>query len=175
VTSTVSRSAGCATGCSRTSPDRHIGHVIALRKRYWPLALTPEQWEDVCTGGNEDKFHNWWPTLLGHNRWVRLAPDSLCIPPLPARTNLRVHAGGALSQRRAAVQTTSAARRAEEARTSRSPLLPGSASGRGCPHAGGAGAQSHHGTVSIIARDLGVVIVLNLFERDGDRTYDTHP
>jgi hypothetical protein len=29
----------------------YIGHVIALRKRYWPLALTPEQWEDVCTGG----------------------------------------------------------------------------------------------------------------------------
>src|SRR5512138_697409 len=25
------------------------------------------------------------------------------------------------------------------------------------------------------ARDLGVVVVLNLFERDGDRTYDTSP
>jgi len=27
----------------------YIGHVIALRKRYWPLALTPEQWDKVCT------------------------------------------------------------------------------------------------------------------------------
>lgn len=23
-------------------------HVIALRKKYWPLALTPEQWEKIC-------------------------------------------------------------------------------------------------------------------------------
>ena len=22
----------------------YIGHVIGLRKKYWPLALTPEQW-----------------------------------------------------------------------------------------------------------------------------------
>jgi len=27
----------------------YIGHVITLRKKYWPLALTPEQWEDICT------------------------------------------------------------------------------------------------------------------------------
>ena len=27
----------------------YIGHVIALRKKYWPLALTPEQWEKVCS------------------------------------------------------------------------------------------------------------------------------
>jgi hypothetical protein len=27
----------------------YIGHVIALRKKYWPLALTPEQWERICT------------------------------------------------------------------------------------------------------------------------------
>ena len=27
----------------------YIGRVITLRKKYWPLALTPEQWEDVCT------------------------------------------------------------------------------------------------------------------------------
>lgn len=26
----------------------YIGHVIALRKKYWPLSLTPEQWEEVC-------------------------------------------------------------------------------------------------------------------------------
>ena len=30
----------------------YIGHVIALRKRYWPLALTPEQWEEICTAAN---------------------------------------------------------------------------------------------------------------------------
>jgi hypothetical protein len=26
----------------------YIGHVIALRKKYWPLALMPEHWEKVC-------------------------------------------------------------------------------------------------------------------------------
>jgi hypothetical protein len=30
----------------------YIGHVIALRKKYWPLALTPEQWEGVCSARN---------------------------------------------------------------------------------------------------------------------------
>jgi hypothetical protein len=25
----------------------YIGHVIGLRKRYWPLSFTPEQWETV--------------------------------------------------------------------------------------------------------------------------------
>ena len=27
----------------------YIGHVITLRKKYWPLALTPEQWETICS------------------------------------------------------------------------------------------------------------------------------
>lgn len=27
----------------------YIGHVIALRKKYWPLALMPEQWEKICS------------------------------------------------------------------------------------------------------------------------------
>ena len=27
----------------------YVGHVIALRKKYWPLALTPEQWEKICS------------------------------------------------------------------------------------------------------------------------------
>jgi len=27
----------------------YIGLVIGLRKKYWPLALTPEQWEKICT------------------------------------------------------------------------------------------------------------------------------
>jgi hypothetical protein len=27
----------------------YIGHVITLRKKYWPLALTPEQWEKICS------------------------------------------------------------------------------------------------------------------------------
>ena len=27
----------------------YVGHVIALRKKYWPLSLTPEQWEAICT------------------------------------------------------------------------------------------------------------------------------
>ena len=26
----------------------YVGHVVELRKRYWPLALTPEQWEKMC-------------------------------------------------------------------------------------------------------------------------------
>jgi hypothetical protein len=24
--------------------------VIQLRKKYWPLSLTPEQWEKICSG-----------------------------------------------------------------------------------------------------------------------------
>ena len=28
---------------------QYIGHVITLRKKYWPLALTPELWEKVCS------------------------------------------------------------------------------------------------------------------------------
>jgi hypothetical protein len=27
----------------------YVGLVITLRKKYWPLALTPEQWEKLCT------------------------------------------------------------------------------------------------------------------------------
>ena len=27
----------------------YVGHVIGLRKKYWPLALTPEQWETICS------------------------------------------------------------------------------------------------------------------------------
>ena len=26
----------------------YITHVIALRKKYWPLSLTPEQWQVIC-------------------------------------------------------------------------------------------------------------------------------
>jgi len=25
----------------------YVGHVITLRKKYWPLSFTPEQWETV--------------------------------------------------------------------------------------------------------------------------------
>jgi hypothetical protein len=32
----------------------YIGHVIALRKKYWPLALTPEQWEKICADAGKD-------------------------------------------------------------------------------------------------------------------------
>lgn len=31
----------------------YIGHVITMRKKYWPLALTPEQWEKVCSGSEK--------------------------------------------------------------------------------------------------------------------------
>ncbi len=30
----------------------YIGRVIALRKKYWPLSLTPEQWEALCADKN---------------------------------------------------------------------------------------------------------------------------
>ena len=26
----------------------YVDRVIALRKRYWPLSLTPDQWEEIC-------------------------------------------------------------------------------------------------------------------------------
>jgi hypothetical protein len=32
----------------------YVGHVVALRRRYWPLALTPEQWERVMNRGSGD-------------------------------------------------------------------------------------------------------------------------
>jgi hypothetical protein len=33
----------------------YVGHVVALRKKYWPLSFTPGQWESVLvgTGGTE--------------------------------------------------------------------------------------------------------------------------
>ena len=27
----------------------YINRVIALRRKYWPLSLTPEQWEKICS------------------------------------------------------------------------------------------------------------------------------
>ena len=27
----------------------YINRVIGLRKKYWPLSLTPEQWEKICS------------------------------------------------------------------------------------------------------------------------------
>jgi len=29
----------------------YVGHVVALRKKYWPLSFTPDQWESVLVGG----------------------------------------------------------------------------------------------------------------------------
>ena len=26
----------------------YVDRVIGLRKKYWPLSLTPEQWEEIC-------------------------------------------------------------------------------------------------------------------------------
>ena len=26
----------------------YAGQVVTLRKKYWPLAMTPEQWEKIC-------------------------------------------------------------------------------------------------------------------------------
>ena len=27
----------------------YIGHVVALRKKYWPLTMEPRIWEQICT------------------------------------------------------------------------------------------------------------------------------
>ena len=35
----------------------YVGHVISLRKKYWPLALTPEQWEKICTDTGPGNSH----------------------------------------------------------------------------------------------------------------------
>jgi hypothetical protein len=32
----------------------YYGHVVALRKKYWPLSLTPEQWEKICGNDGND-------------------------------------------------------------------------------------------------------------------------
>ncbi len=29
----------------------YVPRVIVLRKKYWPLSLTPDAWEKICTGG----------------------------------------------------------------------------------------------------------------------------
>jgi hypothetical protein len=31
----------------------YIGHVIDLRKKYWPLSLTPDQWDAICATSPE--------------------------------------------------------------------------------------------------------------------------
>ena len=28
----------------------YVGEVVALRKKYWLLSLTPSAWEDICRG-----------------------------------------------------------------------------------------------------------------------------
>ena len=33
----------------------YVGRVIALRKQYWPLTLTPRAWEDICTNTGHDQ------------------------------------------------------------------------------------------------------------------------
>ena len=30
----------------------YVGRVVGLRKKYWPLALTPEQWETICSANS---------------------------------------------------------------------------------------------------------------------------
>ena len=30
-------------------PD-YAGHVLVLRKKYWPLSLTPDHWDRICGG-----------------------------------------------------------------------------------------------------------------------------
>ena len=30
----------------------YVGLVIQLRKRYWPLSATPQQWEHLCSGND---------------------------------------------------------------------------------------------------------------------------
>jgi hypothetical protein len=30
---------------------RYVGEVIALRKKYWLLSLTPAAWDDICRPG----------------------------------------------------------------------------------------------------------------------------
>jgi hypothetical protein len=32
----------------------YLGHVIALRKKYWPLTLMPEAWEGICGAGSRE-------------------------------------------------------------------------------------------------------------------------
>lgn len=32
----------------------YAGHVVALRKKYWPLSFTPEQLEKICTDTRND-------------------------------------------------------------------------------------------------------------------------
>jgi hypothetical protein len=27
----------------------YVDHVITLRKKYWPLSLTPDQWDTICS------------------------------------------------------------------------------------------------------------------------------
>ena len=30
----------------------YSGHVISLRKQYWPLSATPQQWESICSSND---------------------------------------------------------------------------------------------------------------------------
>jgi hypothetical protein len=34
----------------RIPKPQYLDRVVALRKKYWPLTLTPDAWERICGG-----------------------------------------------------------------------------------------------------------------------------
>jgi N-carbamoylputrescine amidase len=171
----------------------YIGHVIALRKTYWPLSLTPGAWEQICRAaadsGSEMPFQDSYvaPTepasaLRASARSAPTRPTEPQSAPRPTRIaliqqhvspnhGLNIHRGIDAVRRAAAAGATLVAF-AELAFTRFFPQAPPSVDVRTL-------AEPVPGPTtdrfSALARELGIVIVLNLFERDGDATYDCSP
>jgi beta-ureidopropionase len=167
----------------------YSAHVIALRKKYWPLALTPEGWEKICAGseappGSEVQSG---ATVQGsvrsraaeelnaapqHQRpgiaGVRIALIQQHVSP---NHGLNIHRA-VHHVRRAAADGARIVAFAELAFTKFFPQQPPTVDVRTLAETvPGPTTQVFSG----LAKELGIVIVLNLFERDGEKTYDCSP
>jgi len=153
--------------------QEYLGHVIALRKKYWPLAITPEAWGAIS------------PQPMNQNPGLRQAQAALSSSKggtAPLRIALiQQHASRDhdlnLHRAVAAVRAAAAAGArviafAELAFTRFFPQQPPAVDVRTL-------AEPVPGPTtevfSALARELGIVVVLNVFERDGEKTYDCSP
>jgi N-carbamoylputrescine amidase len=170
----------------------YIGHVIAMRKKYWPLAMTPDAWEKVCAGASAGARagaeENPEPENQNPGTPERAFASGFgdAAPRNPGTASVRValiqqHASPnhGLNIQRAVHQVRQAAAEgarlisfAELAFTKFFPQQPPDVDVRTL-------AETVPGPTtevfSALAKELGIVIVLNLFERDGDKTYDCSP
>lgn len=153
----------------------YSSHVIAMRKKYWPLALTPAGWEQICSGKLDatldealamaDVTPDATPRAASHTRIALIQQH------VSPNHGLNIHRAMA-EVRRAAKDGAQLVAFAELAFTKFFPQQPPTVDVKTLAETvPGPTTQMLCG----LAKELGIVIVANLFERDGDKTYDCSP